>query len=108
MAIRVPLTQFLRLDGRKRDVWCDDMPDELAPKMDALTAHGCRLTCEELMTGVVSLAIEHPDGDFDSELCGNGPGDNSPKASLEKLIRRFDADEFEKWLRQVEATEQGR
>jgi hypothetical protein len=93
--IRIPLTQFLRPDGRTRDVWCDDMPSDLAPNMDAITAHGARLTCEELMT----LAIEHPEGDFDIEICSNGAGENSPKNALERLIRRFDVDEFEKWLK---------
>lgn len=97
--IRIPLTQFLRPDGRTQDIWCDDMPSDLAPKMDALTAHGCRLTCEELMTGTVSLAIEHPEGDFDIELAENGAGPNSPKNSLERLIRRFDSNSFENWLR---------
>ena len=97
--IRIPLTQFLRPDGRQRDVWCDNMPSDLAPKMDAITAHRCRLTCEELMSGMVSLAIEHHDGDFDIELAENGAGPNSPKNALERLVRRFDADEFEKWAR---------
>ena len=101
--IRIPLTQFLRPDGRTRDVWCDDMPSDLAPKMDALTAMGCRLTCEELMTGMVSLSVEHPEGDFDMELCKNGAGEDSPKNALERLVRRFDADEFEKWLRELNA-----
>jgi hypothetical protein len=100
--IRIPLTQFLRPNGRQREVWCDDMPADLAPKMDAITAHGCRLTCEELMTGHVSFAVEHPEGDFDIELCVNGPGESSPKNALEKLIRRFDADEFEKWKRALQ------
>jgi hypothetical protein len=46
---------------------------------------------------MVSLAVEHNEGDFDIELCLNGPGENSPKNALERLIRRFDADEFERW-----------
>jgi hypothetical protein len=95
--IRIPLTQFLRPDGRTREVWCDDMPSDLAPKMDELTAYGCRLTCEELSTGTVSLAIEHANGDFAIELAENGPGANSPKNALEKLVRGFDVLEFLRW-----------
>lgn len=97
--MRVDLIQFLRPDGRQRPVWCDGIPDELKPKYDAIRENGMRLTCEELMTGMVSLAIEHPSADYKIELCRNEP--DAPKLALEKLIRSFEEAEFDVWLAEL-------
>jgi hypothetical protein len=92
--MRVDLIQFLRPNGNTRAAWCE-VSDELKPQYEALRENGCRITCEELSDGNVSIAIEHAKGDFDIELCANKPHD--PKAALERLIGRFDQAKFDKW-----------
>jgi len=52
-----------------------DRPEATNTKAWAVIGAGGRFTCEELMTGEVSLTAEHPAFDFDiaHELCSNGP-----------------------------------
>jgi hypothetical protein len=101
--ITIPLTQFILPDGRQSDTFCDGLPADLQSQYDLIRENGCRLTCEILTTGDISLAVEHKDGDFDIEIATNGPGEKSPKKSLERLIRRFNVDAFEKWLESIAA-----
>ncbi len=93
------LTQFLLPDGRKKPVECD-VPDDLAPQLDAMKNAGAELEAEVLRGGTVSLTVVHEEhGDFDGEVTPNGP--DVPKA-LERLIRRFDRHDFNRWLSKAE------
>ena len=98
----VELTQFLLPDGRRREQTCT-VSDTFQDRYHAIRAAGCRLTCEVLSSGMVSLAVEHPSwGDFLMEVCRNEP--DRPPAALEKLIGRFDLEEFSRWLVYLETT----
>jgi hypothetical protein len=96
----VNLTQFLRPDGQQKPVTCE-VSDSLKANYEAIRENGMRLTCEELSSGMVSLALEHRDGDFLIEVCENAP--HLPKLTLEKLIGNFNQAEFDKWLAGVKA-----
>lgn len=101
----VELTQFLLPKGERREQTCI-VSDTLQTKYQALRASGCRMTCEVLRNGMVSLAVEHPDfGDYLNEVCKNESGPNCPPAALEKLIGRFDLEEFSQWLAYLEGTQ---
>jgi hypothetical protein len=92
----VELIQFMRPNGRQVPSSCE-VSDDLASNYRALREAGCRLTAEVLMTGVVSQAIEHSEGDFAIELCQNAP--DKPREALENLLRRFNTADFEEWLK---------
>jgi hypothetical protein len=92
----VKMTQFLRPNGRQVAVTCEGVDNNLQKNYDEIVARKMRVTCEELRTGKVSLALEHEQGDFDMELCDNAP--DVPKQALERLLGRFTAANFEKWL----------
>jgi hypothetical protein len=73
----VPFTQFLRPDGRPREVCIERAPD-IAAKAKALIARGYRFEIEELMDRTVSMTVEAPrgqddDGPVSIHLCPNGP-----------------------------------
>jgi len=53
------------------------------------------------------LTIEHKKGDVAIEVCDNGPGENSPRAALERLIRSFTAEKFKFFLYDQEAADDG-
>jgi hypothetical protein len=101
--MNVPLTQFLRPNGRQVTVTCKDVNDNLQKNYDEIKANGLRLACEELSTGVVSIALEHDLGDYDMELCQNKP--DAPKQALEKLIERFNLADFKHWLNEQSTEE---
>lgn len=86
--IEVPITQFVRPNGRRRAVTCE-VDGELEPKVKAILAKGYRFTAEELSGMGVSLCIEDNDSDVAVEIAENGPGPRSPQVMLEKLIREF-------------------
>jgi hypothetical protein len=91
----------MRPDGRKRGIYIDDMPDDLGSLLEKIFENDANLTAEELSTGEVSFTIECEEGDFDCELALNGPGEHGTRACLERLIRRFDAKRFRKWLKEA-------
>lgn len=80
--------QYLRPNGRQKAIGMD-VANDLQPQLDAIKAAGCRLECEVLMTGTVSLTIFHCESeeDIDIELVANGP--DVPHA-VDSLIRRFE------------------
>ena len=100
--MEIKFVQYLRPDGRKREVACD-IPDDLEPNYKAIKAAGLEIACEELMTGMVSITVSHEDGDFLMELGPNGPGPHSPKNNLQKVIRDFDRAKFDEWLREIQS-----
>ena len=82
----VPFTQYLRPDGRRREVFIEVSP-ELAAKAHTLIARGLAFECEELSTGQASLTITDPEeGDLDIRVVPNGPG---VREAVEDLIRNF-------------------
>lgn len=95
--MQVIITQFFRPDGRQVPQSIE-LADDLAPKLKEIQDAGCRLTAEVLTTGMCSFAVEHPDGDFDLELCENGP---QVPTKITELIRRFDAVKFAAWKEEV-------
>ena len=82
----IRITQFLRPNGRKAEVYAD-IPDELKGKGDLLEISA------EAVPGNMVMIYAHVKGqsaeDELTELADNGPGDNSPQAALIRLIKRF-------------------
>lgn len=87
MAGEIPFTQFLRPNGRRRDVSIE-VADDVASKARELIGQGLSFECEELMTGEVSLTITDPEeGDLDIRVRPNGPG---IREAVEDMVRGFD------------------
>jgi len=83
----IPFTQYLRPNGRRRDVEID-MPQEVEDLAKSFIAAGGRYECEELTTGHASLTavyeVDGEDQDIAIEVCPNGP-EVPPR--VEKLVR---------------------
>lgn len=96
----IELVQYMRPDGRQKEIWVDDMPNDLAPLVRAIRESGCRLAAEVLTTDHVSFTIECPEveDDFDIEICSNGP---KTKETLEAMIRRFSVEKLNAWKSEV-------
>jgi len=72
----IKFTQFLRPNGRREEVTIA-REEHIEKYAESLAAVGCRFECEELMTGMVSLTVEHDsleDIALAHEICQNGPG----------------------------------
>lgn len=84
----IPFTQYLRPDGRRRPMEIE-RPKEIEEIARRFIASGGRYTCEELSTGVVSLAAEKViDGEpKDVAIClsSNGP---EVEAKVDELVRK--------------------
>lgn len=93
----VEITQFVRPNGEQR-VRHAEVPNDCAVGYESLRRHGCRLTAEVLIDGLVSQAIEHPEGDYAIEVTANGP---EVTEALHRMLREFDGVEFAKWLKNV-------
>ena len=85
--------QYLRPNGKTKFVTID-VEDALSVQLEQISAAGLTLTCEELMSEVVSLTISTDEDDYDIELEQNGPG---IPAAVDRLIRRFDTASYEAW-----------
>lgn len=72
---RVPVTQFLRPNGRQVDVWTD-RPTAIAEKAQKLIDAGYRFESEVLTTGHVHVDVSKPDDDgpLANFVRPNGPG----------------------------------
>lgn len=70
----IPFTQFLRPDGRKREVRIE-RPTPVARAALRLIEAGYRFECEELSTGHASLTVVDPKDEVDIaiEVVPNGP-----------------------------------
>lgn len=87
MSNRIPFTQYLRPDGRKRDTSIE-RPDEVFTKAKAVIKAGGRFEIEELQDGTVSMTVEHPDAEEEGQsvshlLCPNGP---AVPATVDRLV----------------------
>jgi hypothetical protein len=96
--MQVKITQFIPPRGRQEERSCE-VPNDCGVGYESLRRHGCRLTAEVLMGGLVSQTIEHEEGDFLLEITENGP---EVQAALIKMLREFDGTKFEEWLKEVQ------
>ena len=87
----IRITRYLRPSG-KRVVMPVDIKDELKE-----IAEGLEISCELIPTERVVI-YAHRKGesaeDELTEMADNGPGNNTPKKALERLIRRFQKKPF--------------
>lgn len=86
----VQLTQFMYPNGGRKQTSVD-LPDDIC-----MMAEGQILSCEMMpndWSKVVfySRKSEWDEEDEDCEIADNGPGDNSPKNALTRLIQRVNA-----------------
>jgi hypothetical protein len=93
----VEVIQFISPRGEQRER-STELPDDCAVGYEALRRKNCRLTAEVLMTGSVSQCIEHEEGDYDIEICANGP---EIQEKLADMVRRFDGAAFDRWLAEI-------
>lgn len=98
--MKVEAVQFLRPDGEQKIVYAevaDDLADNYATMRETCK---CRITIELNPGDVVSICIEHEEGDFDIELVPNGPG---VQVATDRIIRRFNKKNFDRWLAGIKA-----
>jgi hypothetical protein len=74
----IPFTQFLRPDGRRREVTIVRQP-AIVEKAQKLIEAGCRFKIEELTTGQVSMTVERDDKDGETEVLAQKIVMNGPK-----------------------------
>jgi hypothetical protein len=86
--MEVKLTQFIRPNGRQEEITAE-VDDALRPQVEAIIKAGLRFTAEVIPGGNVSLCIENDEEDLAIEIARNSPGENTPRAALERLISRF-------------------
>jgi len=79
----IPFTQYLRPDGRQRDIQIE-VPPQVVADAHALVCSGYHLECEVLRTGEVSLTVFDPteEEDIAIEVVPNGPGVREAVARL--------------------------
>jgi hypothetical protein len=81
----IAFTQYLMPDGRTEVVFID-RPSDIAAKAEKIEAAGYSFAVEMLRDyRTVSLTIENDDGDFDIEVCPNGPG---VPVAIDRMINR--------------------
>ncbi len=97
--MNLTVTQFMRPDGRRKAISLV-IPDDCQAKVKEFQACGCEITCEQMMDGRAVQYISHDEGDFALEISSSG---KDADAALLKMIRAFDKDEFNKWLKEVAA-----
>ncbi len=69
---RVRFIQYLRPDGRKKEMFIEARPPEIVAKSIKIWTAGYRLESEMLVTGLVYLTISDGEEDLASELVPNG------------------------------------
>jgi len=87
-SMSIAFTQYLRPNGRRRDVEIE-RPSEIEAMAERFIVAGGRYECEELTTGHASLtAVHEVDGeeqDVAIEICPNGP---EVPGKVDALVRR--------------------
>jgi len=79
----IPFTQYLRPDGRKRDVTIERSP-EVEALAQRFIASGGKFECEELRTGEASFTAVKYGRDVAIELVPNGP---AVPAAVDRVVR---------------------
>lgn len=94
MKYTIPFTRFNLPNGRQSHDETDVGDTEYAAYQKVVAA-GLRMTIELLSNGAVSMCIEDPEiGDFDIEVCSNGP---AVPEKLSEMLLRFDPTKVEEW-----------
>jgi len=71
------------------------LPVSVQSGYEKIVRCGCRITCEPLGTGMISLTIEEPRlGDFVIKLVKSA---QEVEEALTSMIEAFDEEEFDKW-----------
>lgn len=97
----IPFTRFSLPDGRQTEDSMATTDPELPAAYDSIRAAGFRMTVEILGgigAGMISAAIECPDGDYDQIIHPNGPG--LPDA-IGVMMKQFDSKEAALWREMV-------
>ena len=81
----IPVTQFLRPNGRKQEIVSPQRSDEIEKLGAECISWGGRFTAEELQGGMISFACEYGDFDIAIELCRNETGVTS--TAFDKMVR---------------------
>ena len=81
---RIVFTEFLRPNGRQRDVLID-RPDDIAAAADELHGKGCLLTVENLGNGNSCVTCEYEGADLWTELVPSG-NDDKINAAVDRVI----------------------
>ncbi len=91
----IEVVHYHRPNGEARPDFTQ-IDETLAGQYNQLTDAGLRVTSEVLMSGEVSLTLEHPGlGDYDIEIVDNVPG--APVAAVERMVSRFDVAKLATW-----------
>lgn len=90
----INLTQFIHPHGNKRKTWVDGVPDNVC-EMAKSQILSCECQANDY-SKVIFYSHQAEGWDEDTmneeiELAVNGPGENSPRDALIKLIRRVHA-----------------
>ena len=95
--IQIELTEYVRPNGRTRTVTMNVNP-ECESAYNQIKQSGARLGFEVLgRAGTVYVFLDHPKlGDYVSEIL---PGEEHLKSTIERFIQRFDATDYERWMR---------
>jgi len=88
---QIPFTQYLRPNGRTREVSIE-RPAEIYKKAMEIINAGYRFEVEELTTGQISMTISKDDEDCDIELVSNGP---EVPVAVDRMITRFHAEKLQ-------------
>jgi hypothetical protein len=97
----MPYTMFRKAPYRETAEYFDAVPIELEPFFkDILSQDNLRLEAEILSTREVNFTITHSEyGDYDGFVKPNGP---EVPIAITDMLRRFNVDEYQQWLREQE------
>lgn len=97
----MPYTMFRKAPYRETAEYFDEVPIELEPFFKNILAQdNLRLEAEILVTEEVNFTITHSEwGDYDGFVKPNGP---EVPIAIDALLRRFNVDEYQQWLRELE------
>jgi hypothetical protein len=97
----MPYTQFMKKPYREVAMYFEEVPIELEPFFkNVLMQDDLRFEAEILSTKEVNFTITHSEwGDYDGFVELNGP--KVPQA-IATMLRRFDVDEYQQWLKEHE------
>lgn len=84
------LTQFLMPNGRRKEISVA-LPGKLQGRCKEILDEGFTFSCEMLQTGAIALYIsdDAAEEDLVCEIAENGPGPQSPKNVLTRMIEIF-------------------
>lgn len=97
--VTAEVINFTPPNGKKENIRVV-IPKRLEEKYNLIKKHKCRLTSEVLRTGAISITVEEPNlGDFLMEIVFDT---KNTQDHINKIIERFDEQEFIEWKNNVE------